>query len=359
MIGSLGPHSRMDSSEEKFSFRRIPKWIPTVLGYAVSLACMIWVFRGVDRGQILRDFASLDWRYVTVAVVFDLAVYVCHGWRWKILLSPLGRVSFFRSVQAVYIGLFFNEILPFRPGEVIRCYLVSFWSRIPLALSLASAGIERIIDGVWLILAFLLALKTTHLERVATLPESLVEGVQILAVLILAGVGLLALIVFQRRHVRKMTAGHRLQATLDHLVDGLHAMGNSHTALAASGASLLYLVLQIVPVWALLEGYGIEQSSVSVAAAVLIILRIGTIVPNAPGNVGSYNLICVLALSLFGVDKTTAAGFSVVIWTATTAPLLAGGLVAVLISGLKLDEVRRRAHEGHARATAPAKKPEK
>ncbi len=342
----------MGSTEGTFSFRRIPKWIPTALGYVVSVASLIWVFRGVDREQILRDFASLDWRYVTVAVAFDLAVYVCHGWRWRILLTPVGQVPFLRSVQAVYIGLFFNEVLPLRPGEVIRCYLLSFWSRIPLSLSLASAGIERILDGVWLIIAFLIALKTTQLDRVAVLPESLVEGARILAALILVGVALLALIVFRRHHVRTAIKGHRWQATLDHLVDGLHAMGNSHTALAATGASLLYLVLQVVPVWALLEGYGVEQSGPWVAAAVLIILRIGTVVPNAPGNVGSYNLVCVLALGLFGVDKTTAAGVSVVMWTALTVPLLAGGLVAVLISGLKLDEVRRHAHEGHTRGRA-------
>jgi uncharacterized protein (TIRG00374 family) len=339
----------MGSIEEKFSFPRIPTWIPAALGYVVSIASLIWVFRGVDYTQILRDITSLDWRYVTVAVVFDLAVYVCHGWRWKILLTPVGRVPFLRSVQAVYIGLFFNEVLPLRPGEVIRCYLLSYWSKVPLSLSFASAGIERIIDGVWLIAAFFFALKTTELDRVAVLPGSLVEGAQILGALILAGVGLLALIVFRKHRVRTAIEGHRWQATLDHLVDGLHSMGNSHTVLAASGASLLYLVLQVVPVWALLEGYGVEQSSPWVAAAVLIILRIGTVVPNAPGNVGSYNLICVLALSLFGVDKTTAAGVSVVMWSALTAPLLAGGLIAVLMSGLKHDEVRRRAHQAHER----------
>src|SRR5712692_7873994 len=140
----------MDSSVGKSPPQKIPRWVLPVLGYTASLACLIWVFHGVDVGQILDDFFALDWRFVTLAVLFDLAVYLSHAWRWNILLRPVARPSYWRSVQAIYIGLYANEILPLRTGEVIRCYLMSHWNGVPISVALSSIAIERVLDGVWL-----------------------------------------------------------------------------------------------------------------------------------------------------------------------------------------------------------------
>jgi hypothetical protein len=61
---------------------------------------------------------------------------------------------------------------------------------------------------------------------------------------------------------------------------------------------------------------------------------LGTLVPSAPANVGSYQFFTVLGLTLFGVEKATAAGFSLVVFTVLTAPLWAIELWALSSSGL-------------------------
>src|SRR6266550_3246952 len=145
--------------------RNIPKWLMPFLGYALSAASLIWVFHGFDFRHTLSDLESLDWRYVVIAVVFDLSVYVSHAWRWNILLRPVARPSFWRSVQAIYIGLYANEILPLRTGEVIRCYLLAHWNGLPISLSLASAALERVIDGIWLVIAMWITTYLVPLPR--------------------------------------------------------------------------------------------------------------------------------------------------------------------------------------------------
>ena len=111
------------------SQRKIPSWLLPALGYTLSATSLIWVFHGFNLQQTLADLESLDWRFVSVAVIFDLSVYLAHGWRWNILLRPVARPSFWRSVQAIYIGLYANEVLPLRTGEVIRCYLLAHWNK--------------------------------------------------------------------------------------------------------------------------------------------------------------------------------------------------------------------------------------
>src|SRR4029079_9319828 len=111
---------------------------------------------GFNLDQALEDFVSIDWRYVSVAVIFDLSVYLSHGWRWNILLPPVAKPSFWRSVQAIYIGLYANEVLPLRTGELIRCYLLAHWNNMPVSIAISSAAIERILDGIWLVIALVI-----------------------------------------------------------------------------------------------------------------------------------------------------------------------------------------------------------
>jgi glycosyltransferase 2 family protein len=316
---------------------KIPKWLMPVLGYTLSAVSLIWVFHGFNLQQTLSDLESLDLRYVSIAVIFDLAVYLSHGWRWNILLRPVARPSFWRSVQAIYIGLYANEVLPLRTGEVIRCYLLAHWNNLPISLALSSAAIERILDGIFLVIAMFIT------TRLVPLPGYLVDGTQVLAVGLCVLLALLIFIAVHKQKAHAVVSESRWASGLRHVVEGIHAMGNWRTMLATAGASLVYLGLQIVPVWALMEGYGLDLS-IWAAAAVYIILRLGTVIPNAPGNAGLYQFFCVLGLGLFNVPKSTAVGFSLMMFGVLTIPLLIGGFVAVALTGLKLHDIRSRAH---------------
>jgi hypothetical protein len=73
---------------------------------------------------------------------------------------------------------------------------------------------------------------------------------------------------------------------------------------------------------------------------VLLIINLGVSLPNAPGNVGSYQFFCVLGLNVFQVEKTTAAGFSIFAFVALTLPILFLGVAAAMRSGLSVRHMR-------------------
>jgi uncharacterized protein (TIRG00374 family) len=273
-------------------------------------------------------------------VATDLAVYVAHGWRWTTLLGPIARVSFWRTVQAIYIGLFANEVLPLRPGEVIRCYLLAHWSDLRLSLTFASLGVERIIDGVWIVAAFLV---TASVKR--GIPRDVTIGVQALSLLLLIGLGILFWIVMHKQHAHAVLSESRWSATLRHIVEGLHLMGNPRTLGLTAAISLLYLALQILSYFALMRAYGLDLSF-WVAGGVLTLVRLITVVPNAPGNLGLTNLAVVMALGLFEVEKNDAKTFSIILFVALTVPLLIGGAVATALTGVNIGELRDRARQG-------------
>jgi uncharacterized protein (TIRG00374 family) len=334
----------MASSRETGRWK-MPSWLPQALGYSLSVACLIWVLHGYPINDLVPTLKSLDWRWVSLAMLTDLTVYVCHALRWNTLLGPVVRLRLWRTVQAVYIGLFANEVLPLRVGEVIRCYLLAHWNNLRISLTLASAAVERLFDGVWMLTAFLI---TASLVR--RIPEEFMIVVQILGVLLVVGATAFGWVVFHRQHVHAVFRESRWAATLRHVVEGLHLMGGPRTMGLTAIISLFYLGLQMLSVYFLMKSYGLDLSFWA-AAGVLTIVRLGTVVPNAPGNLGLVNVATVMALRLFDVEQNDAKTFSIIMFVAMTLPLLVGGAIAVALTGVSLGEISHRAKQG-AKAAA-------
>src|SRR5690348_16294443 len=323
------------------AFRKwMPSWFPQVLGYAVSVVCLLWVLHNYNLGELTAAIRALDWKWVALSVAADLAVYIVHAWRWNTLLGPIVRLRFWRTVQAIYIGLFANEVLPLRVGELIRCYLLAHWSDFRISLSFASAAVERLIDGFWMLAAFLVT--AGFVKRI---PRDLIILVQLLGVLLLVGFAVIIWVIYHKQHVHLVIRESRWASTLRHIVEGIHLMGNRRTIGFTILISGLYLLLQVVSVWALMNAYGFDLSF-WVAGGVLVIVRLGTVIPNAPGNLGLIQVACVVALRLFDVESDTAKTFSFVMFFALTLPLLIGGALATALTGVNIGELRDRAQRG-------------
>ena len=318
-----------------------PRWLPQVLGYALSAGCLAWVLHNYPFGDLIPQLRQLEWKWVALGIVLDLSVYLSHAWRWVLLYRPVDRLPFWRTVQAIYIGLFANEVLPLRVGEVIRGYLVAHWNDQLTSVVFASIGIERLIDGFWMVLSFIVAA-----EHLRGIPMWLTVTVRAFEVGVLAGAAILFYVTFHKSHAHALLRESRWAAMLRHVVEGLHTMGNWRTMLPVIGVSFIYLLLQVFSYWALMKGYELDLSLWD-ATAVLAIVRLGTAVPNAPGNIGLVNAACLIALhDVFGVERNDAATFSFVLWAALTLPLLAGGALATALTGLNLGELHHHARRG-------------
>jgi glycosyltransferase 2 family protein len=310
------------------------------MGYGLSAVCLAWVLHGYRLSELIPAIQSLDWWWVTAAVLCDLSVYVVHGLRWNTLLEPVAKLPLWRTVQSIYIGLFANEVLPLRVGELIRCYLLAHWNELNLSVAFASAAIERLIDGFWMLAAFLIT--TIFVKRI---PEDLTIVVILLAVLVVGGTAMVIWIMAHQKHAHAVIRESKWAAALRHVEEGLHLMGNPSTLARTALLSLAYLMLQYLTVFLLMKAYLLDYSF-WVAAGVLTIVRLATVVPNAPGNIGLGNIACVMALHLFDLGYNDAKTFSIILFGALTLPLLVGGAVATALTGANIGELRDRARRG-------------
>jgi uncharacterized membrane protein YbhN (UPF0104 family) len=314
------------------------------LTYLASLGCLVWTLRDAKLGQLTDDLATMDWWWLGLAVVADISVYCWHAIRWSTLLRPVEPVTFRQAVRAIYVGLFANEVLPFRAGEILRCYLVSRWTKLPFSVAVSSALIERIFDGIWLCLCLIV---TVRLVRVPHHMRWLVDSGYILGMVVLSGAALLVLAIFLRQTTRALLSGDGWQRHVRILIDDLNLIGHSRYLYFAFLQSLPYLLLQVIPIYAAFRAYGFDLA-IGVAFALMVILRLGSVVPQAPGNLGLFQFLTKEALErIFNVVPAEAARFSLVLWGTVTIPLLVAGFVALMLSGSKLFELKRAA-EDHA-----------
>jgi glycosyltransferase 2 family protein len=302
----------------------------------LSGASLIWVLHDFEPEKLMGEIRAMNWKWVAAAVLFDILVYFLQGWRWSLLLRPVANIRFMQSIRAIYVGLFANEVLPLRTGEIIRCYLQGRWSKLPFTVVLSSALIERIFDGVWLIVCLLLTMQFVDV------PELYTKLGQMLGVLVLLGGALLAGAMFFPHTTRTTLEGHRWLAKLNVLLEDLYIIGHSRYLIFSAFASLPYLLLQVLPIYGLAQAYGIPIS-IGQGFALMVILRLVGVVPQAPGNLGAFQAAAAFGLMLFGVEESLAKRFSFVMWAVITLPLLIAGFIALAVTGLRLGEIRREA----------------
>ncbi len=274
----------------------------------ISAACLVWVFHDVPVSSLRRDIHIESWTWVGAAVCAQAASYLCQGYRWRRLLRPLGELSLVGATEAIYAGLFVNELMPAKPGELLRAYLVSQWLQVRLTVVLGSIVTERIFDGLWLSIALAITATLVPLPK----PLLRMEAILVLLLAIVAvAIGVLAI---GRVKVPMMPAWRQ-------------ALGSRNGVMAFAASGLL-LLGQMLAFWCSLRGFGLSLSLLA-AIATVVVIQIGTAIPNAPGNVGTYQLACVAGLTLFGVDKTTATAFSVVVFVLLTVPVWCCGAMAL------------------------------
>lgn len=311
------------------------KWV----GYLIAGGGLVWVFHDLHVGHVLSQVAQVNWIWLFPAVFIDTLAFAGQGVRWSILLRPIGRLSPLRAMQAVYIGLFINEVLPLRAGEPSRLIVVSQWLARPIGQILPSMVVERLFDGVWLTLAVGL---TAILVK---LPPSLAGPVDVFGVIVIILVLIFASIVLLNRR-RGQDSAQPTQHTglvasfVKNLTQGIRTIGLGTGLGIAFLISSSVIIFQVIAFWLVVMAYGIDLSLWK-AAAVLIIIQFGTMIPNAPSNVGAYQFFCVLAMTLFGIDKTVAAGFSIGVFVILTIPLWVLGLVSVWKSEFSFGRLRR------------------
>src|SRR5580692_2397311 len=235
----------MDTVEAPPRRRGAPKWVVPAIGYSVSAASLTWVFWKFPFAQLGDHLRTLEWNWVALAILFEVAVYFVDAWRWGALLRPVGSPSFGLCLQSVFVGVLANDILPAKAGEVVRCLLLSYETEVPLSLAITSDVILRIMDGLWIVILYLMVTFQipTHVEVTFWM---WVFGAGAVATALV-----LLFVLFRRQHAHDFCRTTSWAARFVHLLDEIHRLGHWPGLRNAMALSSFYWLAQVLAIWAL------------------------------------------------------------------------------------------------------------
>ncbi|HAJ78385.1 MAG TPA: hypothetical protein DCO75_01320 [Fibrobacteres bacterium] len=317
-----------------------------IIGYAVAAIALLWVFHGINVGFILQDLSSIKWPLAIAGMFFDIGRYITQSFRWKFLLSSLGKISFLKTFRALYSGVFLNMVFPMRLGEVARAYIASRSADLPLPSALSSLLVEYLFDGFWLALGIGLA------GFFVALPVQIMGAARILGGLIITASVIFFIIIFRKIPFIEKTFSKSdgqgkpvfagIAVFLRELRIGMQSMSKSKLFIPAFFLSALDLFFHAGAFWIIMNAYGIHLPFL-ISTAVVFFVFVGLIVPNAPSNVGAFQFLCVIALMAVGIDKTHATGFSIFVFVLVSIPQMTIGAIAFGASGKTLSEIKNEA----------------
>lgn len=292
-----------------------------LLGLAVGAIALGLAMRDIDLRALAAAFARAGVMPIVVGATMHVGVQVVYALRWRILLGR-ADLALPRAVGIVGLGYLANYTLPGRPGEVVRAGLIRGLAGVPLALGLATLLLEKILDGVTILLsagAFVFA---------GGLPPWLgtsvavgAAGFAVGAVLLLAAAGSSRPAADPTRPGSPSAPGdpfspaHHLAAAspISEFVRArLTEVGQAVRNLSGARALAAVAFFGCVSWLAIFAQLGLLCTSVGIAPdprswlLLYAALGLASVVPGAPGYIGTYQLAAVSALGAFGAEPEAA-----------------------------------------------------
>lgn len=322
------------------------RWLWLGAGLLIS-AVFLWLsLRGLHLEQVWRDIQSANYIWILPGVaVYFLAVWF-RTWRWHYQLRLLKPVPTRRLWPAVAIGYMGNNIYPFRAGEVIRCYVLYRDEQINMPASLATVLVERIFDGLTMLIFVFAALPFALSEIVDQAGSAWLIQVSVVATVVF----FLALIVFLYLAIRPERAAcvycwlidrfvpapmrARTREIADRFMGGLVALRSPRDMLMILFTSILVWLTETLKYWFVMHAFPFE-TSFFVLMLMTAVVNLATTIPSAPGYIGTFDGPGIATLAAFGVDANVAASYTLVLHAALWLPITVLGAWYFVRKGMR------------------------
>jgi uncharacterized membrane protein YbhN (UPF0104 family) len=325
------------------------RWPRVVLGAAVSAVALYLALRGIAWADVAAALRGVVWWWLPLMAALKVVALWLKAVRWKVELDAIEhaheRGRYHGAFKAIALGYFGNVILPFRLGELMRVGLLRRRNpTIALGDALATVAAERALDGA--VLAGMVAAALPFAEVPAHLARAtivlLVVMLGVVAAAMLTPLHDLALRVLPRRGPLRYP-----RLVIEALARGTAVLRRPRYLALAALYTALGWIAECLVVWAAVRALGLPLGLID-SLIVTLLLSVALLVPSAPGQVGTHQLMTASIVVPFGVTAAAAVSLSFVMQAVALVVLGAlGGWVMITESAAR----------GAAAAAAPPAAP--
>lgn len=319
------------------------RWPILVVGFLVSAALLWYALRDLHLGEVWAALKSARYIWLVPGVAVYFVSVWFRAWRWGFLLRSIKRVATHRLFPVVVIGYMGNDILPFRLGEVLRAYVL--WRRdgINVGATLTTAVLERLFDGLTMLLFVLFGLLfvplSAFLSRLVTF-----AGVIFLSALVVflflasrpEWLRRIAQVVIERAVPARLRSP--LLGLSEGVIAGLASLRRGGDVLVLFGVTLVVWLIETAKYW--LVSLAFPDLHLSYVGIMLMggAVNLLTALPSLPGYIGTFET-GITILRGIGAPPASAGSYVLVLHAILLVPVTLLGLVFMAIEGVRWTEI--------------------
>jgi len=330
-----------------------------VLGLAVSAVFLIIALNGLRLEEVWRSIQNADLWWLVPGVIVYFGAVAARTWRWDYLLRPIKRIPLRMLFPVVVIGYMGNNIYPFRAGELVRAYVLKRKAGVSVSASLATILIERIFDGVVMLLFVFAALPFFRQQLSQALQFVVVSGSlaffgALIAFFILAtnperAARVLSWLLHRFVPARFHDRAHGL---LSRFLQGLSSLRSGRDVLMIFVTSLVIWLTETLKYWFVLHAFpamlriDVFTNPFTAFYALMLmngVVNLATTLPSAPGYVGTFDTPGIKVLQAYGVGQAMATAYTLVLHAALWFPITALGAFYMVRESLGWQDFRQAA----------------
>ncbi len=327
------------------------------IGLLVTLICLYFVFRGIDFLKLFKIIKSINISLLLITLAIYLLGYYIRAIRWHFLLKHIKELKPKELFPYLVMGFMFNNILPARAGEFIRAYITGLKKQISKSSTFATIIIERVFDGLVMIIYFLIGYMAFHYDYKILAHEQLTldmfggkfgikETVTLFAIVGSIIFLLIFIICFFLINKKEKTVNffHKIisifpkkvtelfNRLIDTFIEGFGVLRNIKDMMIVFFFSALAWTLDVYSYYLMAIAMNIKMSFLLVAL-IMAVANFAIMAPSTSGGVGPFEFFGVGIMLLFSYPKEEATAYIIIIHSMILLPIIFLGLIFVFTEG--------------------------
>jgi uncharacterized protein (TIRG00374 family) len=249
----------------------------------------------------------------------------------------------------VVIGYMGNNVYPARAGELLRSYMLKRKEGVPVSASLATVVLERLFDGLVMLLFVFVTLPF------APLPAAYSSLISVFSLIFLLALAVFLALALRPARMSRVYAWlvdrllparwrPRVHGLFDPFIEGLQSLRSPRDLALIFVSSALIWLTETAKYWFVMHAFPFRVDF-SVLMLMTAVVNLFTTLPSTPGYVGTFDLPGISILTAYKVPHDIAAGYTLVLHVALWLPITALGALFMLLEHVGWGDFGRAVEE--------------
>lgn len=295
----------------------------------ISIIFVFFTFYNIDGKKLLDTFHLFNYKILFLTVPVYILTIILRGIRWRILITDNKKFKILELSEIYTAGSALNIYLPARAGDFFRAYFLGKKYNRPKLEILGSVVLERIFDGLTVLLILLIAMfayyRNPWIVKLSAITAIIFIGSLTGSYLLFKFNKINEFCGFLKTHLSKLPKKYaliskkivdKLNVWLNSFINGFEPLSNPRNMINSTLLSLLIWAIDCALIYILITNFGFDVNF-SISLFVISFIALSTVVPSTSVYIGPFQYAFIMALSIYHINKSSALAIAFMLQSTT------------------------------------------